>query len=62
MPCPLCLLGLKEPHTREDWDSLRDPEVRARLDEIHQRRLDRIRAEEAAADLPPGSLIMRMIG
>jgi hypothetical protein len=35
MPCPLCLLGFPDPHTKEDWKRLaEDEELQKRLEEL----------------------------
>lgn len=35
MRCPLCVLGYREPHTKEDFDILNDADVRDRLHRIN---------------------------
>lgn len=43
MPCPLCLAGLKEPHSKEDWSRIgKDGDLYDHLKEVlEQRRIDR---------------------
>lgn len=37
MPCPLCLLGFPQPHSKADWEEFRNSqELRDKLNEIRK--------------------------
>ena len=54
MPCPMCLLGYPEPHTKEDWARVMgDPDERERLHAIVEAR--RKEVEKAyGGEIPEG--------